>query len=101
MMAQALVYTRLSMALHDRTSPAVADILTRTLISRLLNTQPSPTTRGCWPTPLQAIVVTAMGCGPVTRLVRCAGFRGAFLTGVVVQSTCLLCASFLRPNAAG
>lgn len=33
MMAQALVYIRLSMARHDRTSPAVAGILTRTLIS--------------------------------------------------------------------
>eukprot|EP00903_Cladosiphon_okamuranus_P005670 g5633.t1 len=50
---------------------------------------------------LQAIVVTAMGCGPVTRLVRCAGFRGAFLTGVVIQTTCLVCAAFLRPNTAG
>lgn len=49
----------------------------------------------------QAVVITAMGCGPVTALVRRAGFRGAFLTGVLFQVACLLCASFLRPNAVG
>ncbi len=49
----------------------------------------------------QAVVITAMGCGPVTALVRRAEFRGAFLTGVLFQVACLLCASSLRPNAVG
>ncbi|CAM9311467.1 unnamed protein product [Pylaiella littoralis] len=45
-----------------------------------------------------ATVVTVMGCGPAIRLVRSAGFKGAFLTAVVIQSACLLLAAFLRPG---
>ncbi|CBN74556.1 conserved unknown protein [Ectocarpus siliculosus] len=48
----------------------------------------------------QAVVITGMGCGPVTLLVRSAGLRGAFLTAVVFQATCLLIAAFLRPGPA-
>ena len=49
----------------------------------------------------QAVVVTAMGCGPVTRLVRAVGLKGAFITAIASQSACLLGAAFLRPGAAG
>eukprot|EP00904_Undaria_pinnatifida_P013853 jgi/Undpi1/9599/HiC_scaffold_27.g12055.m1 len=50
---------------------------------------------------VQAVVVTAMGCGPVTRLVRAVGLKGAFITAIASQSACLLGAAFLRPGAAG
>ncbi|CAN0348277.1 unnamed protein product [Ectocarpus sp. 12 AP-2014] len=48
----------------------------------------------------QAVVITGMGCGPVTVLVRSVGLRGAFLAAVVFQATCLLIAAFLRPGPA-
>ncbi|CAM9530599.1 unnamed protein product [Ascophyllum nodosum] len=50
---------------------------------------------------VQAVVVTAMGCGPVTFLVRKAGLRGGFLAAISIQSACLLLATFLGQDAAG
>lgn len=109
--ATALIVLRSCAALHSctfRVDPdpwrlysAVEHNSTRVLILDDIGVDSVPPRTPRWYPTVQAIVVTAMGCGPLTRLVRCAGFRGAFLTGVVVQATCLLCASFLRPNAAG
>ena len=45
--------------------------------------------------------MTAMGCGPVTFLVRKAGLRGGFLAAISIQSACLLLATFLGQDAAG
>ncbi|CAM9864902.1 unnamed protein product [Scytosiphon promiscuus] len=50
---------------------------------------------------MEAVVITVMGCGPVTLLVRLAGLKGAFMTAVAVQAACLLCAALLRPGPSG
>lgn len=50
---------------------------------------------------LQAMMVTGMGCGPVTWLVQTFGLRGGFLTAVSFQAVLLLIAVFVEPGPLG